>query len=314
MVALLFPGQGSQKVGMGKALAEAYPVARQTFEEADAALGFALSAVCFEGPEEALKRTEHTQPALLTVGIALWRVLSQLRPGLKLEAAAGHSLGEWTALVAVGALDFADAVRAVRERGRLMQEAVPVGMGAMKAVLGLDAEKIRAICAEVEAGAGGELVRPANFNTQEQTVISGHTGAVEQAAVALKAAKAMKLVDLPVSAPFHCPLMQPAADGLARTIEGLVVRPLACPVVTNVEATPNADPARVKALLIQQITAPVRWVEVTQALVALGVTDGVELGPGKVLAGMVKRIDKSLRVLSAEDPDTLAKLVEALPA
>lgn len=311
MVALLFPGQGSQKVGMGKALAEAYPIARQTFAEADEALGTALSAVCFEGPEDALKRTETTQPALLTMGVALVRVLRAERPELTVEVAAGHSLGEWTALVATGALDFADALRAVRERGRLMQIAVPEGLGAMKAVLGLDPEKIRAICAEVEASAGGELVRPANFNTPEQTVISGHAGAVEKAAVALKAAKAMKIVDVPVSAPFHCPLMQPAADGLASFIAPMVVRAPACPVVSNVDAAANSDAARIKPLLIQQITAPVRWIEVTQAIVARGVTDAIELGPGKVLAGMVKRIDKSLRVQSAEDPATLAKLFEA---
>ncbi len=293
---------------MGKALADAFPVAKQTFAEADEALGTALSTICWEGPEDALKRTENTQPALLTMGIALVRVLREQRPDLEVELAAGHSLGEWTALVAVGALGFADALRAVRERGRLMQVAVPVGLGAMKAVLGLDPDKIRVICAEVEAGAGGEIVRAANFNTQEQTVISGHAGAVEKAAVALKAAKAMKIVDVPVSAPFHCPLMQPAADGLAAFIADMAVSAPSCPVVSNVDAAPNSDPARVKPLLIQQITAPVRWIEVTQAIAERGVTDALELGPGKVLQGMVKRIDKRVKVQSAEDPAGLAAL------
>jgi len=296
---------------MGKALAEAHAIARHTFQEADDALGFSLSMVCFEGPEDALKQTENTQPALLTMGIALWRVLKQEHPEIVVEAAAGHSLGEWTAHVAVGALSFADAVRAVKERGRLMQQAVPVGVGAMKAVLGLPPEKIREICAEIEAQTPGEIVRAANYNTQEQTVISGHTGAVEKAAVALKAAKAMKIVDVPVSAPFHCPLMQPVADGLYQFIAPMTVDRLLAPVVTNVEATPNRDAARVKPLLLEQITAPVRWIEVTQALVGLGITQGYELGPGKVLAGMVKRIDKTLAVRSAEDPASLAKLFEA---
>lgn len=314
-IAILFPGQGSQKVGMGKALAEAYPISRQTFEEADEALGMSLSSLCFEGPEEALRRTEITQPALLTVSIAAYRAAVERLPALSSPAlAAGHSLGEWTALVAVGGLRFADAVRAVRERGRLMQEAVPEGVGAMAAVLGLEPDRVRELCAEVERDAGGELVRPANFNSTEQTVISGHAGAVAKAGAALKAAGAMKIVPLPVSAPFHSPLMQPAAEGLRAVLASIAVGALAAPVVTNVEAEPNQDASRVKELLVAQMTAPVRWVEITRALVAAGVLEAIEFGPGKVLGGLCRRVDKTLKVHAVEDPASLDKTLDALAA
>lgn len=293
---------------MSKALVDAFPEARRTFEEADEALGYALSKVCFEGPDDALRRTETTQPALLTAGIAAWRVVQAQRPGLVVQAAAGHSLGEWTAAVAVGALEFADAVRLVRERGRLMQEAVPVGVGAMVAVLNLAPDKITAICAEVEARFPGQVVRCANFNSPEQTVISGHAEAVKAAAVELKAAGALKCVDLPVSAPFHSPLMEPAQRGLAQALGAVTVRAPTAPIVTNVEATPTQDPETVRALLLAQITAPVRWIEVTQALARLGVTDALELGAGKVLQGLVRRIEKDLKVQAVDDPASLEKL------
>lgn len=297
---------------MGKALAETSDVARRTFEEADAALGYALSKVLFEGPEEDLKKTEITQPALMAAGIAAYRTLISRRPELAFSVAAGHSLGEWTALVATGAMRFEDGLRLVRARGRFMQEAVPAGVGAMSAVLGMEPEKVRAICAEVEASLGGELVRPANFNSAEQTVISGHAGAVAKASEALKAAGAMKCVPLPVSAPFHCPLMGPAADRLAEALAPIEIMTPSVPVVSNVEATPNSDPHKIKALLVSQMTAPVRWIEVTQAIAKLGTTSAVELGAGKVLAGLVRRIDKNLKLSSIEDPASLDKALETL--
>lgn len=297
---------------MGKALAETSDVARRTFEEADTALGYSLSKLLFEGPEDELKRTEITQPALMAAGIAAYRALISRRPELAFKVAAGHSLGEWTALVATGAMRFEDGLRLVRARGRFMQEAVPAGVGAMSAVLGMEPEKVRAICAEVEAGLGGELVRPANFNSAEQTVISGHAGAVAKAAEALKAAGAMKCVPLAVSAPFHCPLMGPAADRLAEALAPIEIMTPSVPVVSNVEATPNSDPHKIKALLVSQMTAPVRWIEVTQAIVKLGTTSAVELGAGKVLAGLVRRIDKNLKLSSIEDPASLDKALETL--
>lgn len=297
---------------MGKALAEVSDVARRTFEEADHALGMSLSQICFEGPEDLLKKTEITQPALMACGIAAYRTLIAKRPDLTFSVAAGHSLGEWTALVAAGAIRFEDGLRLVRERGRFMQDAVPVGVGAMSAVLGMEPEKVKAICEEVEASAGGELVRPANFNSAEQTVISGHAGAVEKAAVLLKERGAMKCVPLPVSAPFHCPLMGPAADRLAEALAPIEVMTPSLPIVTNVEAKPNTDPLRVKALLVAQMTGTVRWIEVTQEMARMGTTTGLELGAGKVLAGLVRRIDKNLKVHSIEDPATLDKAAEAL--
>lgn len=300
---------------MGLALCDTYPTARRTFEEADEALGLSLSKLCFEGPEDALKRTEITQPAILTASVALHRVLVERRPELARPAlAAGHSLGEWSALVAVGAMRFFDAVRAVHTRGRLMQEAVPEGRGAMSAVLGLPAERVTAICAEVEASGDGGVVRAANFNSTEQTVISGDAAAVARAGEALNQAGAMKVIPLPVSAPFHCPLMKPAADGLAPVLAAIEIAALGAPVVTNVEAAPNADPDRVKGLLIEQVTAPVRWVESVQAMVRSGVLEGIELGPGKVLAGLVRRVDKSFKVHAVEDPATLDKALAALDA
>lgn len=298
---------------MGKALADAFPVAKQTFLEADAALGFALSTKCFEGPEEDLKRTELTQPAILTVSIAAHRVLQSRRPDLKVEFAAGHSLGEWSALVATGALEFSDAVRLVRERGRLMQEAVPLGQGAMAAVLGLEPGEVKLTCEKVAAEMSSVVVA-ANFNSTEQTVISGSVLGVEAASRALTERGAKKIAPLPVSAPFHSPLMAPAAAGLKAAMAATQVSPLSAPVVTNVEATPNADVARVKDLLVEQVTAPVRWVEIVQFLVQAGQTTAIEVGPGKVLMGLCRRIDRNLKVLNVEDVDSLEKTLAALGA
>lgn len=308
MATFLFPGQGSQSPGMGQELAEAYPSARAVFEEADDALGFALSKVCFEGTEDELKRTEITQPAILTTSIASLRALQSVRPDLACSYAAGHSLGEWSALVAVGALAFADAVRLVRARGRLMQEAVPEGEGAMAAIIGLDSGEVVALA----EGASSE-VKAANFNSPEQTVISGTVAGVEAAekAIAEKHASA-RVVRLPVSAPFHSPLMKPAADGLAAQLETITVHPMSAPVVTNVEAKPNKDHARVKSLLVEQVVAPVRWVEIVQYLVGAGETTALEIGPGKVLMGLVRRIDRNLGVKPVSDPASLEKALASL--
>lgn len=292
---------------MGKALAEAYPVAKQTFEEADDALGFKLSALCFEGPEDQLKQTEHTQPAILTTSIAALRALNAERPDLAPSVCAGHSLGEWSALVAVGALPFQDAVRAVRSRGQLMQKAVPKGEGAMAAVLGLEPEEVQRVCASIESD--GLVLRPANFNSMNQTVISGHAAAVEKAEAPLEEAGAMRVVVLPVSAPFHCPLMEPVQQGLAEVLAPIKIGALSAPVVTNVEAKPNSDSDRVKDLLIQQVTAPVRWVESFQAIAAMDVQLAFEIGPGKVLAGLARRIDKKLKVKAFADPESLQKAI-----
>jgi [acyl-carrier-protein] S-malonyltransferase len=291
---------------MGKALADAYPAARQVFEAADDALGFSLSRLCFEGSEDDLKQTEITQPAILTTSVAALAALRAARPELSFGFAAGHSLGEWSALVAVGALAFSDAVRLVHTRGRLMQEAVPAGQGAMAAVMGLEPAQIAAVCAEA-AAATGEVVAPANFNSPEQTVISGSAAGIAAAQERLTAAGAKRIAPLPVSAPFHCPLMAPAAEGLAAALAGVTIHPMSAPVVTNVEAAPNQDPERVKALLVAQVTAPVRWVEVVQRLVADGGTSALEVGPGKVLMALVRRIDRNLKVTPVGAPEDVEK-------
>ncbi|HXT96219.1 MAG TPA: ACP S-malonyltransferase [Polyangia bacterium] len=303
-LAFLFPGQGSQKVGMGRALHEAEPAARAVFAEADAALGTSLSRLCFEGPEEQLTLTANAQPAILTVSIAALRVLearTSLRPGV----VAGHSLGEYSALVAAGALRFADAVRLVHLRGKFMQEAVPPGVGAMAAILGLDAAAVAAVCQE---SAGGEVVSPANLNGGGQVVIAGHKSAVERACVAAKARGAKRAVPLAVSAPFHCALMQPAEDKLAAELARVEIAAPRIPVVTNVEAAPNQDPARARALLARQVTAAVRWEESVQRLGAMGVRRAIELGAGNVLGGLVRRIAPEMVVDSAGDPEAIVAL------
>lgn len=304
--AFVFPGQGSQYVGMGKELAATFPEAKAVFDAADDALGEKLSTLCFEGPEDQLKLTANTQPAILTVSIAAHAVVAK-RLGAP-AFVAGHSLGEYSALVAVGAMGLADAVRAVRARGTFMQEAVPAGVGAMAAVLGLPAEKVQAICQEA---AQGEVVAPANYNEPTQTVIAGHAAAVERASAALKAAGAKRVLPLPVSAPFHCALMQPVVPRLDAVLSQVTFKAPAAPVITNVEAAPNADPARTKALLLQQVTGSVRWVECVQTLEREGVTRAYELGPGKVLCGLIKRIASGIESANVED---LKSLEKAFPA
>jgi [acyl-carrier-protein] S-malonyltransferase len=282
---------------MGKDLADNFPAARQVFAEANDALGFDLARLCFEGPEEDLKLTANTQPAILTVSIAALRVV-QAETGLRPGYAAGHSLGEYSALVCAGALSFADAVRTVRQRGTFMQEAVPVGTGAMAAMLGIERSELEELCAEA---AQGEVVAPANFNSPGQIVIAGHAGAVARAIEVAKGRGYRKAMLLPVSAPFHCALMQPAADRLRMVLDGTSTGSMELPVISNVEATPNQDASRVRELLVRQVCAPVRWEESVQKMAELGVTRYIEIGPGKVLTGLVKRIVKDVDLANFEN-------------
>ena len=305
MRAFIFPGQGSQFAGMGKDLADNFPTARQVFAEANEALGFDLTRLCFEGPEEALKLTANTQPAILTVSIAAWRTL-QAETGLQPDFVAGHSLGEYSALVCAGALTFTDAVRTVRQRGTFMQEAVPVGTGAMAAMLGIERDELESICAEA---AQGEVVSAANYNSPGQIVIAGHAGAVTRAIEIAKGRGYRKAMLLPVSAPFHCTLMQPAAQRLEAVLAGVAAADPQVPVISNVEALPNRTGHRVKELLVAQVCAPVRWDESVQQLATLGVTQYLEIGPGKVLSGLVKRIVKEAVVANFESAASL----DALP-
>lgn len=294
-LALLFPGQGSQAVGMGKALCDASAAARAVFEEADRVLGFPLSTLCFEGPEEELKRTANTQPAILTHSIAALADLRARAPE-KLEGAAfaaGHSLGEYSANVAAGALAFAEAVALVRARGQFMQEAVPAGVGAMAAIVGLAPEAVEAACREA---AQGETVAPANYNSPEQTVIAGHAAAVERASQACLARGAKRAIPLPVSAPFHCALMSPAREKMRPLLDKAAFAGASLPVVTNVDAAPESGGAGLRDALVRQIDSPVRWVESVQLLARSGVDRALEIGPGNVLAGLVRRIDRSIKV------------------
>lgn len=304
MIAFLFPGQGSQHAGMGKDLADNFPLAKQVFEEANDALGFDLAKVCYNGPEEELKLTAITQPAILTTSVAALRVL-QAETGLSPDFAAGHSLGEYSALVCAGALTFADAVRTVRQRGTFMQEAVPVGTGSMAAILGLDPESLDAVCREA---AQDQVVSPANFNSPGQVVIAGHSEAVNRAIELAKEKGAKRAMPLPVSAPFHCSLMVPAGERLADVLAGIPVSDLSIPVVTNVEASPNRDAARVRDLLVRQVSAPVRWEETIGTMVQLGMDRCVEIGPGKVLSGLVKRMAKDSTVQNVQNAGDISSL------
>jgi len=304
MIAFIFPGQGSQFAGMGKDLADNFSVARHVFEEANDALGFDLSSLCYNGPEEALKLTANTQPAILTTSVAALRVLES-EAGLVPSFAAGHSLGEFSALVCAGALSFADAVRTVRQRGTFMQEAVPVGTGSMAAILGLDPELLTVVC---EEAAEGQVVSPANYNSAGQVVIAGHTEAVARAVELAKEKGAKRAMLLPVSAPFHCSLMAPAGERLVEVLADISVNGMTLPVVTNVEAAPNQDASRVCDLLVRQVCAPVRWQETVSCMVNLGVTRYIEIGPGKVLSGLVKRMAKGSTIQNIQSVTDVSSL------
>ncbi len=310
-IAFLFPGQGSQSVGMGRALADAWPMAAQAFAEADDALGFPISKLCFEGPEEELRLTENTQPAILTVSVAAWRVLEA--EGVRPELAAGHSLGEWSAHVAAGTFAFADAVRAVKARGRAMQQAVPAGQGGMAAVLMLDPAKVAEACAEAAAETG-LTVGAANLNSPGQTVISGAMAAVEKAAEICKGKGARRAVMLPVSAPFHCALMQPAQEEVARVLAGMAMHDPQIPVAANVTGGLVRTAAEAKDALTRQVTGAVRWVDCVQALVGAGANTFIEVGPGKVLTGLMKQIDSGAKAMNVEDAVSLEKTLAELKA
>jgi len=306
VIAALFPGQGSQKVGMGRALADAFPICRDTFNEADAALGETLSRICFEGPEAELTLTENTQPAILAVSIAAYRLLASR--GLTPAFVAGHSLGEYSANVAAGTFAFADALAIVRRRGRYMQEAVPVGVGAMAAILGLDADAVARAC---EEAAEGEIVSAANLNGAGQIVIAGAKEAVARAGERARALGAKRVIPLTVSAPFHCALMDPAAERLAPELRALDARDPRVPIVANVDAQPKRDARAAVAALIAQVSSPVQWEAVIRRLASEGVTTYVEVGPGTVLSGLVRKIHREATVLSVGGPDDVAA-VEAV--
>ena len=309
MIAFLFPGQGSQAVGMGKDLAARYPVAQETFEQADAALGFRLSELCFEGPEEKLKLTEITQPAILTASVAALRVLRE--KGIAPTFAAGHSLGEYSAHVAAGTLSFEDAVRTVRQRGRYMQEAVPVGEGAMAAILGMPLDLLTRVCGEA---AQGEVCSAANINSPEQIVISGSTRAVERATELARHRGAKRAILLPVSAPFHCSLLQPAQDNMACHLARLQFNEMQIPVACNVDAKLVRTPEAARDALVRQVTGAVRWEPCVRLLIAQGVETFLEVGPGKVLCGLLRQIDRSKSCWNVEDDASLQKAVNNLSA
>jgi [acyl-carrier-protein] S-malonyltransferase len=305
--ALIFPGQGAQYAGMGRELFEKYTEAREVFEEADRTLGFSLSSLCFNGPEEELKITENTQPAILTVSIAAYRILEG--KGLRYDIVAGHSLGEYSALVAAGALKFADAVALVRRRGRYMQEAVPAGEGAMAALLGIELSTVLSVC---ERAAQGQVVAPANLNSQTQIVIAGHQNAVERAATLAKESGAKRAVMLQVSAPFHCSLLKPAEDRLGAELDSCSFNDPRCPVVTNVDAKPVARGDDARDALKRQVSRPVRWQESLQWMLNEGVNTFVEIGPGKVLSGLVRAAEKTAVTFNVEDEKSLENAFNGL--
>jgi [acyl-carrier-protein] S-malonyltransferase len=307
LIAFIFQGQGSQRVGMGEELAEAYPICRETFEEADAALGQRLSCVIFDGPEDQLTLTENTQPAILAVSVAAYRLLESR--GLTPAFVAGHSLGEYSANVAAGTFSFGDALRLVRNRGRYMQAAVPAGEGAMAAILGLDAGQVAQACADA---AEGQIVSPANMNGAGQVVIAGARDAVKRAGERATALGAKRVVALAVSAPFHCALMAPAQDRLAPELRALTTHAPRVPIVANVDAEPKRDARAAIEALVQQVASPVRWEAVVSRLASEGVTTYVEVGPGTVLSGLVRKIHRAATVVSFGTPDDLQAVERTL--
>ncbi len=307
--AFLFPGQGSQTVGMGREIADAYKVARATFDEASDALGYAMDRLCFDDPDDQLGNTEFTQPALLTVSVAIMRALAE--EGVKPDAVAGHSLGEFTALVAAGSLDFADAVRLVRSRGQYMQQAVPEGVGRMAAVLGLDRDVLGEVC---EVAEQGQIVSLANLNCPRQIVISGHLEAVERAEDGARAAGASKIIPLPVSVPSHCALMEPAGEQLDADMHELELKDLEIPLVTNCDALEIGAAAEVITAARRQISGPVLWGDSMTTLADLGITRFVEVGPGRVLTGLLRRIDRKMEGVNVEDNASMAKSLERIRA
>jgi [acyl-carrier-protein] S-malonyltransferase len=308
-IAFLFPGQGSQTVGMGKELAEKYPIARQTFEEADHVLGYKLSDICWTGPEEKLRLTEITQPAILATSVAAWRVLDE--KGLSPHIVAGHSLGEYAAHCAAGTLEFGEALRTVRNRGKYMQEAVPFGVGAMAAILGMDVAKVDGVCHDA---AHGEVCEPANINSPEQIVISGHAAAIERAVKLASDRGAKKAKTLPVSAPFHCSLMKPAQDRLAADLTSLPFGTPKVPVACNVDAAIVNDADSSRDALIRQVTGSVKWEQSIRLLIREGVRVFIEVGPGKVLWGLMRQIDRGPTSLYVGDEASLQKTMEQFAA
>ncbi|MBW1973636.1 MAG: [acyl-carrier-protein] S-malonyltransferase [Deltaproteobacteria bacterium] len=309
-IAFIFPGQGSQYVGMGKEFFEEYPIAREIFQEASDVLGFDMAQLCFEGPEEKLRLTENTQPALLTVSIAVLKTFLSIKD-IQPSLVAGHSLGEYSALVAVDSIDFGNAVKIVRLRGRFMEEAVPEGLGAMAAVIGLDEKKVIELC---KKAANGAVLSPANFNSPGQVVISGEAEAVKRAIKIGSELGAKKVIPLKVSGPFHSSLMAPAAKRLERELKSISFKDPIVPVVTNVEAKPNKDGSRVVSLLVDQLTSPVKWEQSIRNMIDMGIKIFIEFGPGKVLTGLIKRINKDITLFNVERPDDIKKVVEFLDA